>query len=139
MLKIKKNKKILILIIIAIALFLLFLSIPKKVSPISKITLEETKIISKAILEINGIKYESGISNQSSIADFMDKLKNDGKIDFKEKNYTGMGKFIEEINGVKGTSGKYWIYYINNEKASIGASKYILKEGDIINWKQEGI
>ena len=50
-----------------------------------------------------------------------------------------MGSFITEINGIKGLPGKYWIYYVNDKLASVGVSKYVLKEGDIINWKNEGI
>lgn len=57
---------------------------------------------------------------------------------FRSKNYGDLGHFVDEINGVKGTPGKYWIYYINNKKATLGASKYVLKEGDRISWKQEG-
>ena len=50
-----------------------------------------------------------------------------------------MGSFVTGINNNKGSPGKYWIYYVNDKKASVGVSNYILKEGDIINWKQEGI
>jgi hypothetical protein len=52
---------------------------------------------------------------------------------------SGLGNFIDEINGIKGTKGRYWIYYINNKKASVGVSKYFVKNGDIIKWSQEGI
>jgi len=64
-------------------------------------------------------------------------LRNEGKIDFKEKTYVGMGKFIEEINGVKGNGNKYWIYYVNNKKAEVGVSNYKLKSGDVVSWKLE--
>lgn len=64
--------------------------------------------------------------------------KKENKFSFHSKDYGDLGNFIDEINGVKGTPGKYWIYYINNKKATLGVSKYVLKAGDRISWKQEG-
>jgi len=32
---------------------------------------------------------------------------------------------------------KYWIYYINSETASVGASDYVVAEGDVILWNYE--
>ena len=66
----------------------------------------------------------------------MEKLKSEGKINFVEKNYTGMGKFIESINGIK-NGEKNWIYYVNGQKANIGVSNYKIKNGDIVSWKYE--
>ena len=77
---------------------------------------------------------EEGINVYDAMKSIEDK-----SFSFKATNYSGLGYFVEEINGVKGTPGKYWIYYVNNEKAAVGISKYILKSGDIITWKQEGI
>lgn len=86
-------------------------------------------------------KYETNVKDGSSVFEAMQKLEDDNpkEFNFKYTNYSSLGSFINEINGIKGTPGKYWIYYVNNEKASVGASKYILKQGDIISWKQEGI
>lgn len=64
--------------------------------------------------------------------------KKDNKFSFHSKNYGDLGNFIDEINGLKGTPGKYWMYYINNKKATLGVSKYVLKPEDRISWKQEG-
>ena len=91
----------------------------------------------KTTLEIDGIKYETEITENETVYEFMEKLRNEGKIDFKEKTYVGMGKFIEEINGVKGNGNKYWIYYVNNKKAEVGVSNYKLKSGDVVSWKLE--
>ena len=88
-------------------------------------------------LEINDIKYQSDISGPISVSLFMDKLKDEGKINFKEKTYTGMGKFIEEINGTKNSGEKNWIYYVNGQKANIGISNYKINNGDIVSWRYE--
>jgi NADH:ubiquinone oxidoreductase subunit 3 (subunit A) len=102
--------------------------------------LSRTKTI-KISLVVLDKKYEINVKEGSSVFEAMQKTEEDNskEFNFKYTNYSSLGSFVNEINDVKGTPGKYWIYYINNEKASIGASKYILKQGDIINWKQEGI
>jgi hypothetical protein len=88
-------------------------------------------------------KYETNIKERSSVFEAMEKMQKEntqGNIfDFKYTHNASLGNFITEINGQYGTPGKYWIYYVNNEKASIGVSNYILKDGDIISWSQEGI
>lgn len=56
---------------------------------------------------------------------------------FITSNHPSLGSFVEEINNMRGSIGKYFIYYINGKSADVGISKYVLKEGDIINWKLE--
>jgi hypothetical protein len=89
------------------------------------------------VLEINGVKYESTVESQESVYDFMAQLQNEGKINFKSKTYTGMGKFIDELNGIRGNGDKYWIYYVNNKKARIGVSNYKINPGDVVSWRYE--
>ena len=88
-------------------------------------------------LEINDTKYEGEVKGETSIYDFMSKLRNEGKIDFTEKNYIGMGKFIISINGTKGNGEQNWIYYVNGKKAQIGVSNYKINPGDVVSWKYE--
>ena len=99
----------------------------------------ESKIsqIIKIVLEVGEKRYESEIDGEISVYDFMKKLQNEGKINFKEKNYLGMGKFIEELNGIRGYEGKFWIYYVNDKKAKIGISNYNINPGDVVSWKYE--
>lgn len=88
-------------------------------------------------LEIEGRKYEEEINEKTSVYEFMYQLRTEKKIEFEEKNYTGLGVFIESIDGIKSSGGYSWIYYINNQKAMVGVSNYQLKNGDIISWKYE--
>jgi hypothetical protein len=69
----------------------------------------------------------------------MNNLQNnkENNFSFETKEYPSLGIFVEGINGINETPGKYWIYYVNGKEASIGISKYILKSGDVIFWKQE--
>lgn len=97
----------------------------------------------KVGLVVEGKEYNIETIEGSTVFETMLQIKNnsteDNHFDFKYRDTAGLGSFINEINGVAGKPGKYWIYYVNNVKAQIGVSKYILNEGDIINWNQEGI
>jgi hypothetical protein len=136
--KIKKLILISFLLLVCSALIYIYTTPTKQDSsqesiPIIKV---EEQGMNQATLEINGIRYENNISKQANIYSFMEQLQNEGKINFKDKTYSGMGKFIEEINGIKNGT-KSWIYYINGKKANIGISNYQINKGDVISWKYE--
>lgn len=101
------------------------------------VPLIEEPIKNTAYLYIEDVKYEGEVKQEESIYTFMTNLQKAGKITFKEKTYSGLGKFIEEINGIKGKDGKYWIYYVNGKKGEISVSKYKLNPGDVVSWKYE--
>jgi len=104
----------------------------------SKSLSKETNTIS-VLFQILDKRYELEISENTNVFEAMKKLQDDkkGEFSFNYKEYPGMGAFVNEINGIKGKSGAYWIYYVNGKEASVGVSSYILKEGDSILWKQE--
>jgi len=141
--KLSKKTKGIVLIILGISvallgMFLLNSKENKKQQPTpSNIILSENNTkTDKIILEVNDKKYESETKGQISVYDFMSQLQKERKITFKEKYYTGMGEFIEEINGIK-NGDKNWIYYVNGKKAEIGISNYQIKTGDVVSWKYE--
>lgn len=46
--------------------------------------------------------------------------------------------FVESINGVVNNAdnnGKYWLYWVNGEHPPVGADKYILRNGDNVEWR----
>jgi len=88
---------------------------------------------------VNNEKFETFVLPQSTVYDLMVSLKNQGRISFSGENYSGLGFFVKEINGVKNNpkTGEFWLYYINNQPAWVGVSGYVLKPGDVINWKYE--
>lgn len=46
------------------------------------------------------------------------------------------GTLVEGINGVEnGAQDKYWMYYINGQEASVGATEYQVQPGDDIRWE----
>lgn len=117
-----KNKKIiLITLIFVIFLGVSFLDFPVTLIPATELSLS----------------YKNTSPYTTTVYDFMDKLRKEEKINFTEKNYVGMGKFIVSINEIKGNGDKNWIYYVNNKKAETGVSNYKIKEGDIVSWKYE--
>lgn len=98
----------------------------------------------QAVMLINGAEYRTAIKPDSSVYDLMVLLKNQGKVDFKVKNYSSLGFFIDEINGIKNDpaglpaqAGKNWLYYVNGKPAPVGVSYYKLKNNDQVEWKYE--
>ena len=66
----------------------------------------------------------------------MDEENEDFSFEYQDSS---LGAFIEEINGVKNDASNniYWMFYVNDKIAEVGASQYILLDNDIIEWKYE--
>lgn len=60
-----------------------------------------------------------------------------GVFTYEVSEFSGLGVFVESINGVGGDKGKNWILRVNGKVASVGASGYILQSGDEITWTYE--
>ena len=144
------NFKKLIVLLIILVLFTGSISVHAKNKKVVKIKTIPQTSLSRTVKkeEISGINislsvlgnnYQTKVKSGSTVYDTMINLQNtkENNFSFVSKNYSGLGSFIEEINGVKGIPGKYWLYYLNGKKASLGVSKNILKNGDKIEWKQE--
>ncbi len=98
-----------------------------------------TKTDEFVALRVLDKEYRTSFIEGDSVYKTMEKIRDNEKNNFSfiSKEYSGLGIFIDEINGVAGESGKYWIYYVNEKEAGVSVSKYLLKSGDIITWKQE--
>ncbi len=92
----------------------------------------------RAKVVVLGKTYDASVTEGGNGYDLMQALENEGNFTFHAKEYPGLGYFIDTINDASGSPGSYWIYYINNKKASVGVSEYKVKDGDVIEWKQEG-
>ncbi|TSC53467.1 MAG: Uncharacterized protein LiPW39_250 [Parcubacteria group bacterium LiPW_39] len=105
--------------------------------PSSVQSLRETPSGEAHVLLAGDKKYEIAVPENSTVFDLMNALKQRGDFDFKGKNSTGLGFFVEEINGIRNNPGEniYWFFYVNGESSPVGISSYILKKGDIISWK----
>lgn len=100
---------------------------------------EEIKNPINATIEITDKKYLLQLPDKATAYDAMQKLVIDKKISVTMKEFSGMGEFLEEIDGLKNNNqtGEYWIYYINGQSAKMGISTYVLKNNDLITWKYE--
>ncbi len=87
--------------------------------------------------KIEDKEYEINIKPNISAYEAMNTLRESGRISFSTKNFSGLGQFVEEINGIKNSpnTGFYWTFYINNQEAKVGISNYIIKPNDLITWK----
>lgn len=45
------------------------------------------------------------------------------------------GVFVEGIGDQKNTTEKAWIYYVNGKSGEVASDKYVLKQGDTVEWK----
>ncbi|MEK7190491.1 MAG: DUF4430 domain-containing protein [Patescibacteria group bacterium] len=134
----QKNKKTTLVVLIFLTFFgVLFFVSNIKTEEISPPVDSNPIGNSYGVIEINGARYESQITGETSVYDFMSKLQSEGKINFTEKNYLGMGKLIVAINGARGGGDRNWIYYVNGKEAQVGVSNYKIKSGDIVSWKLE--
>lgn len=133
-----KNLVIIFILLIALAGGLAILVVKRnQVFDSRQFSKDQTEKI-QAVMLIDGVEYRTTMEVGSSVYDLMNELKEQGKIDFKSSDYSGMGFFITEINGVKNDpAGKNWLYYVNGQPAQVGVSYYKFKNNDTIEWKYE--
>ncbi|NQV88529.1 MAG: DUF4430 domain-containing protein [Parcubacteria group bacterium] len=81
--------------------------------------------------------YTANILAGDTVYDAMNNLALIDDFSFKAKNYSGLGYFVEEINGIKNVDGFYWTLYINNKYSTVGVSQHKLVSDDSVWWKYE--
>ncbi len=110
---------------------------PPPTTPTTSIPPEQKPEVIPITIVVQDKEYKAEVNPGSSAYTAMDTLKENGLITFSAKNFSGLGYFIEEINGIKNNpqTGFYWTLYINNQEAKIGVSGYIVKSNDVITWK----
>lgn len=55
------------------------------------------------------------------------------------KDFSGVGEFVAAIDGVEPQTTHFWSFYVNGSQAQVGASAYLTKDSDTIEWKLEEI
>ena len=83
--------------------------------------------------------YEVVVPQGSTVLDAMYAAQKEHEFSFKGKEFSGIGFFVEEIEGIRQDplNKMYWIYYVNKEKAQVGVSSYIIQDNDVITFKYE--
>jgi len=62
------------------------------------------------------------------------------KFEVRTKDFgPGLGEFVEAIEGITPDSDEFWAFIVNGEAATVGASQYVTKNGDLIEWRLEKI
>jgi hypothetical protein len=76
------------------------------------------------------------VGASETMLQMLEKQAQTGRLTFKTKEFAGLGTMIEAI-GTKtnGQDNKYWQYWVNNVSITYAASNYLLKPGDVIEWK----
>lgn len=131
----KKNKYIIIIFVALIISIIGFLLLNTKKYTTQTEIQNNTQDITVSLNTLDK-NYSVKVEKDATVYDVMKNAEKEG-FSFLGREYPQLGFFVDEINGIKNESNKYWIYYVNETEASVGVSKYIIKEGDIISWKQE--
>lgn len=77
------------------------------------------------------------IPADSTAYDLMTELASTTDFAFKSRYYSGLGYFVQEINGRPNAGGAYWTLYVNGKYSNVGASQYKLQPGDAVEWRYE--
>ena len=90
------------------------------------------------VLSIQGLysNKQVAITTNESLLTLLQTLNaQDPQMQLKTQNYSGLGALITSMGGLtNGTDKQYWQYKINGVEPQIGASGYILKPGDRVDW-----
>lgn len=78
--------------------------------------------------------FYNGIAGETA----MDALKKFYTVETKDFG-SGMGEFVVSINGIKPASDEFWAFYVNGKSSTVGASTYVAKPSDLIEWRLEKI
>lgn len=108
-------------------------AIPNNIPPSPAPVEEKTTFTLQAGDTSTVLTFKAGSTLLAALAETRD----NGKIFFAGKEYSGLGFYLTAIGPLRESAGQHLFYYINGQSATVGVSSYILKAGDIINWKLE--
>lgn len=79
---------------------------------------------------------KNNFSEDETLFSFLERLTKNEKIEFKYKEYKGLGILIEKIGSKSnGENNKYWQYWVNNVYALVAVDTYRLKPNDVVLFK----
>ncbi len=127
-----------------IALFFGFLWGHSISAPVSQSTVAGNAVLTRSTASLM-IDYGDGrvktypdlaVVGSEDLLTLLQKQTTIAKLKFEVKDYGEMGKLVTTIgNKTGGDEGKYWQFWVNNASISYAADKYIVKPGDVIEWK----
>lgn len=77
------------------------------------------------------------IERDKTVFDLLKGVAEENNLEFSFREYQDLGALVESIDNVKNdfNNNKWWQFWVNGEYATIGASSFQLKEGDLVEWK----
>lgn len=125
-----KNKNLIIGIAAAITVFAVIILIGFLQSKLQL----SAQTTGHVILEVTEFNHTTkGDYNFSNIT-ALQLLQNHATVNVTESKF---GAFVNCINSVCSGNNYYWMYYINNKSANIGAGSYFVKNNDVIEFRYE--
>ena len=106
---------------------------PEKVNQSPEVKTPTADALPKTVVPAaNEIKYQ-GEEGKNALTLLKAKYK------VETKSFGSAGEFVESINGIKPDSKHFWKFFINGKSASVGASSYVTKSTDVLEWKLDVI
>lgn len=78
--------------------------------------------------------YSENYMASTSALTILESVATQSGIPVKLKKFS-FGTMVESINNEANTKDKAWIYFVNDQSASVSADSYIVRPGDKIDWK----
>jgi len=76
------------------------------------------------------------IGDNDNLFDVLKRSVQTANLAFDSKDYKDLGSLVTQLGDKKnGADNRYWQYWVNNVSPRVGASAYILRPGDIVEWK----
>lgn len=80
--------------------------------------------------------YNAPLTAGENLFQVTEKLTKENNLAFESKEYEGLGTLITKIGKKEnGVGDRYWQYWVNNQKPEVGASAYVPRPGDYVEWK----
>ncbi|MCH7882934.1 DUF4430 domain-containing protein [Patescibacteria group bacterium] len=133
-----------IIIILAVFFVGFYFGQQQASSPVEQETVSTQEAIQRVSLMLdfgNGtiktfrdIEWKQGMN----VFDLLKSVAGKNNLEFSYKDYEGdLGVFIKSIDNLENSAegNFWWQYWVNNKYGKVGSSNYILKPGDVIEWK----
>jgi len=86
---------------------------------------------------VSGTSYGVYAPAGATVLDAMRTLASTTNFAFTGRESSGLGFFVDSINGKSSAGGSYWFLYVNGKSSDTGASATALHAGDTVEWRYE--